>query len=391
MASIKTLLAIILSCFCLIIANAADERIWVDAKINGKPIRLFLDTGTTGDLAIFSTTAKRLGIKYTPPEKLPNPGHVHIGWTETCSFELQTNEAEMPIAVVEVPDYAKLQEDGILGWAAIKNNVISIDAVSGKFSLGAHVPEDRNKWQKLQLETNLDSLALDLPLDNGLMGIVSFDTGSAFGVQVNSQKWNGWKRTHPNQPSTFESYGTPSMGWVIKEESWADKLSLGTLVLNDVPIMEADQNDVVLSALPQAEFQANLGLTALKRLDIVIDGKNNVAYLRSKTTPPSPYQHNRLGADFAPQNSDNDDLIVHVANDSPAYKAGIRNGDVLLEINGRDETKWRTDTNPPPKVSAIELPAGTKLKLTLKRGDKVFKTTAILKNILPPDAPKNSN
>jgi hypothetical protein len=387
----KIIFAIILTCFFVIIANAADERIWVNAKINGKPIRLILDTGTTGDLAIFSTTAKRLGLKYTPPEKQPSPGHVHVGWTEICNFELETNEAEIPIAVVEVPEYTKLPEDGILGWTAIKNNVISIDAVTGKFSLGAHAPEDDTKWQKFQLETNLDSLALDLPLENGLIGIVSLDTGSAYGVQINSKKWHEWKKSHTNQPSTFESYGTPSIEWVIKEESWADKLSLGALMLNNVPIMEADQNDVALGSLPQAKFQANLGLVALKRLDIIIDGKNNVAYLRSKTTSPLPYQHNRLGADFVPQDSRNDDLIAHVANDSPAHKVGIRNGDVLLEINGRDETKWRTDTNSPAEVSAIEKPAGTKLELTLKRGDKIFKTTAVLRNILPPDAPKNSN
>jgi S1-C subfamily serine protease len=131
-------------------------------------------------------------------------------------------------------------------------------------------------------------------------------------------------------------------------------------------------------------------LAALKRLDIIIDGKRGIAYLRPKRTPPLPYLHNRLGADFLPANS-SDDLIAHVVNGSPAYEAGIRNGDVVLKEGDRDVTKWRTDTNPPPEIRPVQQPAGTKLELTLKRGGKIFKTTAVLRNILPPDATKNSN
>jgi hypothetical protein len=262
----------------------------------------------------------------------------------------------------------------------------TLDAVAGKISFDTYGLLDRGKWKSIQLETQLDLLALDMPLEHGINGIVLLDTGSMYGVELSPQKWSKWKSSHTNQPSTFESYYSPSIGPVIQEESWADKISLGSLMLTDVPIMAADANNITLASLPQTQYEATLGLAALKRLDIIIDGKNGFAFVRPKTTAPLPYQHNRLGADFIPRDSRSDDLIAHVANGSPAYKAGIRNGDVLLKVGKLDFTKWRTDANPPP--DQVGQP-GTKIKLTLKRGDKIFKTTAILQNILPPDVPKN--
>jgi S1-C subfamily serine protease len=182
------------------------------------------------------------------------------------------------------------------------------------------------------------------------------------------------------------------MGLVIKEESWAKEISLGPLTLTDVPIMEADSSEIALmKSFPDTRYEATFGLAALKRLDIIIDGKRGVAYLRFKKTPSLPYEHNRLGAAFVPRDPKNDDLVAHVVDGSPAYEAGIRNDDVLLKIGELDATKWRTDPKVLPLSRFWNSPAGTKLELTLKRGDKVFKTTAVLRNILPPDAPKNSN
>ena len=103
--------------------------------------------------------------------------------------------------------------------------------------------------------------------------------------------------------------------------------------------------------------------------------KINIDYLRPKKTPPLPYGHNRLGAVFAPKYP-NTNNVAYVATGSPAYEAGIRNDDILLnqEANG-----------------SFEQPAGTKISFTLKRGNKIFKTTAVLRNILPPDTVTNSN
>ena len=42
------------------------------------------------------------------------------------------------------------------------------------------------------------------------------------------------------------------------------------------------------TALGGPQFEASFGLTALKRLDFIVDGKRGAAYLHPKAPPPSP-------------------------------------------------------------------------------------------------------
>jgi hypothetical protein len=388
----KIISSIILSCLCISAVNAAEERIWFNAKINGHPVRFAFDTGTSANFVLYSTTAKRLGLKTTPPD--PNqklgPGKTATGTTELCNLDVGVTNARTFLAVLEMPTYVIVPGDGLVGWPALSNNIISMDVAANTVDLLTNVPRNTTKWVQFHISTNCDDLTLELMTSKNKKLVLALDSGSAFGVELNSQKWSEWKSSHKNQPSTFESYYTPNPGFVVSEESWADEISLGSLTLTDVPVMEANSTDSVLHSSLQKQYEATLGLAALKRLDLVIDGKRGIAYLRPKKTPPLPYLHNRLGADFLPKDSD-DNLIAHVVNGSPAYEAGIRDGDVLLKEDDRDVTKWRTDTNPPPEIRSVQQPAGTRLELTLKRGGKIFQTTAILRNIIPPDAPKSSN
>ena len=180
---------------------------------------------------------------------------------------------------------------------------------------------------------------------------------------------------HTTTMTTFETYHTAQDNFLITEQAWAKNISFGVFGITDVPVEGANPNDIASGTSTNTQFEAILGLAALRRLEIIIDNKNNVAYLRPKKTPPLPYGHNRLGAVFAPKYP-NTNNVAYVATGSPAYEAGIRNDDILLnqEANG-----------------SFEQPAGTKISFTLKRGNKIFKTTAVLRNILPPDTVTNSN
>ena len=202
---------------------------------------------------------------------------------------------------------------------------------------------------------------------------------------------NYFQHDHKNQPTSILAYYMVNKELFVSEEIWTREIAIGPLVLTDVPVTEDNQSAVDLFSSADTQFQATLGFAALKRLDIIIDGKHSIAYLRPRQTPSLPYEHNRLGATFVERDPTNNDLVAHVVDGTPAFDGGIRNDDVLLKIDELDATKWRTDPNVTPLSRFWYSPAGTKLELTLKRGDRVFKTTAVLRNILPPDAPKDSN
>jgi gag-polyprotein putative aspartyl protease len=387
------ILAIILLClFAITISTDADERIfYTDAKINGKPILFAVDTGASISM-IYSTTARKLGLKVTQPN--PNhklaPGETAVGTTELCNLNFGSIKISS-ISVIEMPDYFESteKEGGVLGWSSLKNKIIFLDAAMRHVTSLTNIPEGVTAWTKLRVQTNLDILGFEMP-DQKKKKTILIDTGKDDGIALSPQRWHEWKMAHINQPTTLEAYYVPNPGIVVTEEKWADKIMLGTLALTNVSVTETVESGLIAYVSShQTQYEATLGLAALKQLDIIIDGKNGVAYLRPKKTPSSAYPYNRLGAVFVPKDMQSDDFIAHVIEDSPAYEAGIRNDDVLLKIHELDITKWRTDPAVLPLNRFWSSPVGTKLELALKRGNLIFKTMVTLRNILPPDSVKN--
>jgi len=384
---------VVLSWFCVITVRATDERIFIGAEINGKPVRFAFDTGTGIPFLLYSTSVEKFGLKITqPPQEIqPGPGQVVGGWTEPARLNLGMTNVETQFGVVQIPAYAKWPEEGMLGWPAISNNIFSIDCVSHRIFVLTNVLEASNGWVEFPVRTIEGDLTLEFPGEQGIKKIVALDTGDSYGVELSLQEWRQWKIHHTNQPTSISARLTLNSELLVSEEMWAQKIALGPLVLTDVSVMEADPKLDGLCHSAETQYEATLGFAALKRLEVIIDGKRGIAYLRPKPTPPLPYEHNRLGAVFVPLGLQSNDLVAHVVVGSPAYEAGIRNDDLLQKIGTLDVTQWRTDTNVLPLSRFWDSPAGTKLKLTVKRGDKIIETTAVLRNILPPDTLKNSN
>jgi hypothetical protein len=289
-----------------------------------------------------------------------------------------------------MPGYLDLKADGVLGWGTLSKCVIRIDALSSEVDLLEQAPNQAEDWTKLKVRTNSGYLSLEVPHENSAPGVVLVDTGFAGGVAVPPPIWQAWNTIHPEGPVTLDSYFMPGAGLVVKEETWATAIGFGPLLLTEVPMMEANQAQL---ALGSSGYEASLGLAALRRLELIVDGRNDVAFLRVKKTPPRPYQHNRLGAVFVPTDPHNDDLIAQVARHSPAHEAGICNGDVLLKIGKLDATKWRSDPAIVPLSQFWMQPPETKLDLTLRRDRGIYTTTVMLRQILTPgsSSPQNPN
>jgi hypothetical protein len=179
---------------------------------------------------------------------------------------------------------------------------------------------------------------------------------------------------------TVKAFATSAAGVLVEQEAWADEIQVGSLVLTEVPVRELDPREESPAFMP--DDAATLGLFALRRLDLVVDGANGLAYVRPAKGPAPAYPHNQLGAVFLPQDDQGDSLVAHVALATPAYVAGIRDHDILLKINDLDVTKWRTDPAVMPLRRFWEERAGTSYKLTLKRGEQEYQTTVVLKRIL---------
>ena len=370
--------------FCLwaSTAQATEDRILLDATINGKSASLVFDTGAS-HLILFRKGAERLGLKVSvPPQELKvAPGEVPVGTTEECEFALGTTHVRTSFKVFEPPSFLNMGVDGAVGWQPIRYNIIQIDASRKQARWLANTPPETATWLKFHIRSRSRVLCLEIPGQEDKSAALTVDTGSSCGAALSPELWRAWRAAHTNQPTTLLAGYMPGAGTVVMEESWARELTFGSLVLTEVPVMPAN---VAEEAMGSPGFQASLGLAALRRLDLVVDGDLGIAYLRPKTGPAPPYDHNRLGAVFAPASMEGTDLIARVIDGTPASEAGIRNGDLLLKVGDLDATKWRTDPKVLPLSRFWEQPPGTRLELTVKRGAHTLRITAVLRQILGP-------
>lgn len=376
-----------LSCFTTVRADA--QRLWVDAQINDKPVRLAFDTGAeTSFLYRRFTTDLGLAVTNWPTGQTVDPGKVPYGITEECKITIGGTTVKGAFAVIYLPVGLNPEGGGALGWPALKNNVIRFDALKQNFEILEKVPKNIFTWLKFRLRSDSDVLALEIPDAAGETETICIDTGSEQGMSLNPREWRAWIETYLNRPKTICAYYMSGAGLLVQEETWAKEISFGKLVLRDVPLREANAAEI---AMVSGRYRATFGLAALKRFDLIVDGKDGVAYLKLKKTPAVPYNHNRSGVAFTPADLDkSNDLIAHVLEGTPAYQAGVRDGDVLVRADGKDVTKWRSDPDAKQSAGYWQQPSGTKIKLVLKSGEKEFQTTVVLRDLIGPSIPSRS-
>jgi PDZ domain-containing protein/aspartyl protease len=377
----RTLLILVLS-ICWASFCPADEYLLIDAQINDQPVRLSFDTGAEYT-ALFERAATRLNLEVSHPSGNPKlqAGRIPLSMTEPCRFTLGDITQTWRLAVLKLPDHIRPEFDGILAWSSVRKGILRIDAAAKHVGPRMELPGDIDRWSQWQLDPQSRLLTVKVPHATDPNAILFIDTGNPFGVELNAARWKDWCANHPDRLTTLCANYSPAVGLKVYEECWAEKLTIGQFTIAQVPVTPADA--VFAQWFTGKNYQGTLGLFALTRFEVIIDGRNNCLYTRPIDKPATKYDHNRMGAVFVPQDDKSDLLTAQVLPKSPAYQAGIRNGDVLLKIDDLDVTPWRTDPNVLPLSRFWERTVGTKLKLTLSRDDKPFQTTVELKDIFP--------
>ena len=93
---------------------------------------------------------------------------------------------------------------------------------------------------------------------------------------------------------------------------------------------------------------AAIGFALLKQFDLVVDGEHALAYLQPSRkwkphaveAPKQSSPHDSPSAAFAQWHNQSNYFTAYVMNASPAFESGIRNGDILLEVDRRDVKQW---------------------------------------------------
>jgi hypothetical protein len=368
---------------CLCSTTQGTDRITMAVKIAGQPALFGLDTGSEATL-LLDAGARRLGLEVERPpgSARATPGSVVVGRTERCRIEIGANADLVRLPVVDVPDYLEPRVDGLIGWDILQQVVVVIDTPRKRISMQGDLPAEVSEWSSWRIRPGATRLIVEIPSTGPTPETLMIDTGSPSGVELAPQRWQRWSAAHPNLPATLNSAFIPGVGIVATEERWAPVFDLDGLMFQEIPV---GRYGALVQHAPEDRHVATLGLCALRRASWVIDGRNGRLYFQSHGPPQGPnnYEYNRLGAVFIPRADQGDELLAQVFEGGPAYRAGIRTGDILLRINDLDAAAWRTDPRIQRPGKFWSSPAGTVLHLGLQRQDKTFDATIILEDIFP--------
>jgi hypothetical protein len=345
----------------------AEDRIAVDARINNRPVHLAFDTGADSPV-LFPGAASRLGLKTN-----------EMRFTEECTLAFGKRSQRTMFGVLDTPSYLPLDIDGFLSWTAVSNRVFQLDVERRICRVSDDVPPDLGGWARWKLVTDSPVLIFECSNDVEVTRI-GIDTGFPTGIMLSPERWQKWRAARAGQPSTVAIRWSPGEALSVTEVLRARKIELGGLTLNDVPVIKATPKFDMLFRHSDAVF----GLYALRQLKVVMDGRSGTLYMSPITHASGHYDYNHAGVDFVPKDPDkSDDLVARVIEGGPAYRAGVRDDDILLRIGRVDATQWRTiwPKMRRTKPGQLEGKPGTKLKLTLQRGRQRYETTVTLEDL----------
>ncbi len=303
-------------------AHNNDRIMLPEGMINGHPVHFALDTGSalplvTGDEAGAASMHKAYSIPHGPGTS----NRMSLAVSSPAQFNLGSNNLTAPFVIADAPDIVELHNDsgkrltGIIGWPEVWNNILVFDGPHRKVTVADKVPPEAAHWLKLRILPNRQ-LTLETPEPNGPPGVLLVDTGSYIGVGLPPAQWKRWHAAHPDAPTAALAYYTPGIGMVVNTEAWADSIELGSFALTDLPVHEANAAEMTVDP---TRYAGTLGLYALARMNLVLDGAHGIAYLKP-LPPPGPYfsAFNRAG-------------IVDDTKDSPTGGDWTLVGDIKLD------------------------------------------------------------
>lgn len=351
-----------------------NQRIWLKVKINNKSVRLLFDTGSNVSVLPFDTATK-LGLRITNNIS-PEFAESSYFAGETSDFEINVKGSRLRTRFLVFDQRISDPSlgDGLLSWATFSPNIIRIDGDSKELMFLGAIPSSAYKWNTFPLLTNYEMLDIVVACKTNHNKVLCVDTGDPRGLALPVDEWNRWKKKHKDAPTTIELRFSPTDGFTSYRETWADEISIGPLVLHGIALAESGRGNQERLGV---DYGGTLGIAGLARLNCIVDGIRGIAYIRSRHNKPNSYDHNRLGAVFVPGNGHDEHLVAVVIEKTPAYEAGIRNGDILLQLNGASISKLVSSWE-----NGFHKPAGTRIEFVLKRGDKKFTSTAVLRDII---------
>ena len=314
-----------------------DNRLFVQAQVHGlAPLHFIFDTG--GGNILDLSVAQRLGLPLREGFSMPGAGQGVLPAWRTHVAQASVGGLRMrDLPFVVLPFQALRQAigfehlDGLIGHEVLRRFVVKLDFVRRRITLSE--PDQ---------DPGLPPGTTELPIDftgnlphvagwvDGRAGRLAIDSGDRSSLTLFTPfvDDNHLRQAYPRRFAAMTGWGVG--GPLPAEVTQVQELLLGPVqVLGVTTRMPTGRGGVFATR----EVQGSVGTGVLKRLDVTFDYSRRRVLLASNAHKlrPDPVDHSGLWL----SQGEGAFVVAHVSANSPASSAGLREGDLVLAVNGR--------------------------------------------------------
>ncbi|MFN7172859.1 MAG: PDZ domain-containing protein [Fimbriimonadaceae bacterium] len=321
--------------------TVTESAMVVDATINGRKLSFMFDTGFSGTATVGQSV--NLGKPTGYINLRDFVGQFQAPTYDVTSFKMgDLNLDPTDLRIVQdrgdgYTDSYGVHVDGIMGMQPFSKYVMEINFERNvlifhprSVDITQRKPDNKRTFLSRLLPTGKDSLEMTVTAENGKRMVLALDTGNGFYATTHRnvlERLGLWPKDQ--KPNYMRAAGVAS-GTV---ESWYAQLR--NVNIYGVPVANSYWSIIDLPS-SSAEHDGTIGFQFLKHFNTIIDLERRRVWMENFSGEVENEEVAEIGcqAYFFP--NEGRALIVRVMPGSPADKAGVRRGDVLLSIDGRE-------------------------------------------------------
>jgi hypothetical protein len=299
-------------------------------------LNFIFDTGC-GGISLDSTTAGRLklvphpssmyirGIAGERKEELLDGMRLHVGAVTLDSIAMQVNDYEILSSL-----YGE-QIDGILGYTFFSRYLVRVDYDSCRLDIYSKGPVTYPKGGYL-LRPRLAGLPMTEGRLNDARDINSqfyFDTGAGLCLLFSSEFTADSAVFGPKKKRPVRAEGAGLGGKKEMQLTTLKNFSIGPFRFHHIPTYVFDDSYDVTN-YPQ--LGGLIGNDLLRRFNLILNYSKSEIYLTPNGAYSQPFDYSYSGLTIGLV--EGKIVVTDVMKDSPAEKAGFREGDIVLMVNG---------------------------------------------------------
>lgn len=351
-----------------------DNVIYLPVSINGNPpVDFVLDTGAPEISIIEKNLASEMKLETDKGGSLKGAGKKQVSFTRLKNVRLNLSDIEITnprlgaITLTHMEAHWGKPKYGLLGGNILKELVTGIDYINS--TLCFHKPENyfyKGTGEKIPIKFIANAILIKakvkIPGSNKeIEGTFLIDTGvrnSFFNSPFTAKHKLIEKSDKIIENITGFGIGGEGFGKLSRLES----IKIGKYTLKK-PVVELTTDTKGIAA--SKRFDGIIGADILSRFDVVFDYTKNEMILEPNENFNKPFLYDMSGIYLIAGNNKKSYRAAYVVKKSPAENAGIKKGDLIIEINGNTVDNYNYE-----EIKNYLKEAGKEIRIKVKRNNE---------------------